>query len=403
MHGPLGRCRARSPAIAHHDIMDISYFGQTNHHRKFVRFGIRQADRLSHMYAVGATGVGKSTLLKSLAQGDLAAGRGFALLDPHGDLAEEMRGAASVSGRPFIYLDAADPTQPYSYNPLRRVRDDKIPLAVGGLVDAMKKLWDDAWGVRMEHVLRNSLFALIERNGSTLPDLLRLYTDKAFRHTVVAGIRNETVRTFWRSEFAKYPDRYRAEMLAPIQNKIGALLTDPHVNRCFVSAPRPIRFRRLMDERGIAIINLAKGRLGADSANVLGSILVATIAMAALSRADAAPSARTPFFIYVDEFQSFTTLAFADLMPELRKMGCGVVAANQYTHQLPEEVRRSVLANAGTLVAFRIGQEDAQLLARAMQPVFCELDLMNLPNHHFYLRLMIEGMPSVPFSAETLM
>ncbi|HWT32007.1 MAG TPA: type IV secretory system conjugative DNA transfer family protein [Propylenella sp.] len=388
--------------MLHPERMDVSYFAQTNHHQKFVRFGIKQADRLSHMYLVGATGVGKSTLLKSVAIGDFAAGRGFALLDPHGDLAEELREAAVKSGRPHIYLDAADPAQPYSYNPLRRVRDDKIPLAVNGLMDAMKKLWDEAWGVRMEHVLRNSLYALIERDGSTLPDLLRLYADKAFRHGVVAGIRNETVRTFWKNEFAKYPDRYRAEMLAPIQNKVGALLTDPHVYRCFVSGPEPIRFRRLMDQGGISIINLAKGRLGADSANVLGSILVATIAMAALSRTDEPPAERKPFFLHIDEFQSFTTLAFADLMPELRKMGCGIAAANQYLHQLPDEVRRSVLANAGTLVSFRVGAEDAAFMALEMQPVFDALDLINLPNHHFYIRLMIDGAPSVPFSATTL-
>jgi hypothetical protein len=156
-----------------------------------------------------------------------------------------------------------------------------------------------------------------------------------------------------------------------------------------------------MDESGVIIVNLAKGRLGADSANILGSILVATIAMAALSRADTAPSSRVPFFLYVDEFQSFTTLAFADLMPELRKMGCGIAAANQYLHQLPDEVRRSVLANAGTLVSFRVGPEDGAFMAREMQPVFDALDLINLPNHHFYLRLMIDGAPSVPFSGQT--
>ena len=382
--------------------MDVSYFAETNHHQKFVRFGIKQADRLSHMYALGATGVGKSTLLKALAEGDLRAGRGFALLDPHGDLAEVLRGAAQACGRPYIYLDAADPTQPYSYNPLRRVRDDKIPLAVAGLMDAMKMLWHDAWGVRMEHLLRNSLHALIERDGSTLPDLLRLYTDKNFRQSVVARVRNDTVRSFWLEEFAHYPDRHRAETLAPIQNKIGALLTDPHVYRCFVDGPEPLRFRKLMDEGGILIANLAKGRLGTDSSNVLGSIMVATIAMAALSRADAPPDTRRPFFLYIDEFQSFTTLAFANLMPELRKMGCGIVAVNQYLYQLADEVRHSVLGNAGTLISFRVGADDAAVIARFMQPRFGVLDLINLPNHNFYLRLMIDGTPSLPFSGRTL-
>jgi energy-coupling factor transporter ATP-binding protein EcfA2 len=401
MHPLLRWCRARASLVAHLILMDVSYFGLTNHRQKFVRFGIKQGDRLSHMYVLGATGTGKSTLLKTLACGDLDAGRGFALLDPHGDLAEEMHKAAQASGRPFIYLDAADPLQPYSYNPLRRVRDDKIPLAVAGLLDAMKKLWADAWGVRMEHLLRNSLFALIERDGSALPDLLRLYADKTFRRHVVARIRNETVQNFWRNEFAHYPDRYRAEALAPIQNKIGALLTDPHIYRCLVSGPSPIRFRALMDQGGIIIMNVAKGRLGPDSANILGGIFVATIAMAALSRAETPPSDRGPFFLYADEFQSFTTLVFAELMPELRKMGCGVILANQYLHQLSEEVRHSVLGNAGTLISFRVGPEDARVVAREMQPVFHELDLMSLPNHHVYVRLLVDGTPTVPFSAMT--
>jgi len=207
--------------------MDVSHFGVTNHRQKSIRFGIRQADRLSHIYAIGKTGVGKSTLIETFARSDLAAGRGFALIDPHGDLAERMREPAMLSGRPFIYLDAAAPGQPYGYNPLRRVRDDKIPLAVAGLLDALRKLWPDAWGVRMEHVLRNSLYALIERDGSALPDILRLYADKAFRKEVVRGIRNDIVRGFWQREFEKYPDRWRAETVAPIQNKLGALLSDP--------------------------------------------------------------------------------------------------------------------------------------------------------------------------------
>lgn len=382
--------------------MTVSYFGETNHHQKFVPFGIKQPDRLSHMYVLGATGVGKSTLLKAIAHGDLKARRGFALLDPHGDLAEEVRDVARASGRPLIYLDAADPSQPFCYNPLRRVRDDKIPLAVAGLMDAMKMLWSDAWGVRMEHLLRNSLHALIERDGSTLPDLLRLYTDKAFRSTVTSRIRNETVRAFWRSEFAHYPDRYRLEALAPIQNKIGALLTDPYVYRCFVDGPVSLGFRSTMDQGSVMVVNLSKGRLGTESANVLGSIFVSTIAMAALSRAETEPTARRPFTLIVDEFQSFTTLAFANLMPELRKMGVGVVAAHQYLNQLEDDVRHSVLANAGTLISFRVGPEDAVVVARIMQPQFRPLDLLNLQNHNFYLRLMIAGVPSRPFSARTL-
>ena len=381
---------------------DISYFAETNHHQKFVRFGIRQADRLSHVYILGKTGVGKSTLMEALARGDVEAGRGFALIDPHGDLAERMLDIVAASGRPFIYLDAAAPNQPYGYNPLRRVRDNKIPLAVSGLLDAMKKLWHDAWGVRMEHVLRQSLYALIERDGSTLPDILRLYSDKAFRRGVVSGLRHDMVRRFWLEEFEKYPERQRAEAVAPIQNKLGALLTDPRLYRVLVAPEQPISFRSHMDNGRVLIVNLAKGRLGEDSANVLGSMLVATIGMAALSRAELSTDKRRPHFLYVDEFQSFTTLAFANLMPELRKYGVGLALAHQYLHQLDDDVRHSVLGNAGTLISFRLGPEDAAVVAREMQPTFEVLDLLNLPNHHLYVKLMVDGTPSKSFSARLL-
>jgi hypothetical protein len=214
-----------------------TYLGQTNFHRTHTRFGIKQSDRLSHLYVIGQTGVGKSTLLEQLALQDAAASRGLAVVDPHGDLVDRLYTTLSPDvGDRLIYFDAADPAQPYGYNPLRRVRADKIPLAASGLLEALKKLWPDAWGVRMEHVLRNSLYALLERDGSTLPDILRLYSDKAFRRGVVAGVSNPVVRAFWKSEFANYPPRYAAEALAPIQNKLGALLYRL-VGRAILHAP----------------------------------------------------------------------------------------------------------------------------------------------------------------------
>lgn len=382
--------------------MEISYFGETNHRQKFARFGIKQADRLSHIYVLGKTGVGKSTLIETLARQDLEGARGFCVIDPHGDLAERMRDAAAATGRPFIYLDAAAPNQPYGYNPLRRVRDEKIPLAVSGLLDAMKKLWFDAWGVRMEHVLRNSLYALIERDGSVLPDILKLFADKRYRHEVVRGIRNDVVRRFWLDEFEKYPDRQRVEVVAPIQNKLGGLLTDPRLYRALVAPEFSISFRSLMDEGGVLIVNLAKGRLGEDSANILGSMMVATVGLAALSRAESPIADRRPFFLYVDEFQTFTTLAFANMMPEMRKVSLGLILAHQYLHQLDDDVRHSVLGNAGTLISFRLGSEDASVISREFQPTFEVVDVLNLPNHAFYARLMIDGTPSRPFSGQTV-
>ncbi|MDQ0466221.1 energy-coupling factor transporter ATP-binding protein EcfA2 [Caulobacter ginsengisoli] len=383
---------------------DVSYIGETTFRRRFRRFGIKQADRLPHVHILGKTGVGKSTLLETLARQDLEAGRGFALIDPHGDMVERI--AATVPpafAHRIRYLNAPDPTQPFGYNPLRRVRDDKIPLAASGLLETLKKLWPEAWGVRMEHVLRNSLYTLIGREGSTLPDLLRLYADKKYRRQVTAGVRNETVRRFWTDEFEHYPDRYKLEVVAPIQNKLGALLSDPTLYRILVAPKEELRFRSLMDEGAVLLVNLSKGQLGEDSATTLGGLLVSTIGLAALSRAEVPAQERRPFFLYVDEFQSFTTLSFVNMLSELRKYGLGLTLAHQHFHQLDPDVRHAVLGNAATLVSFRVGPEDAMILAREFQPTFGVEDLINLPNQHIYLKLMIDGTPSRPFSARTVL
>lgn len=344
--------------------------------------------------------MGKSTLLEQLALQDFRAARGFAVIDPHGDLVERLH--ATLGDDHTIYFNPADPAQPYGYNPLRRVRPDKIPLAASGLLEAFKKLWPDAWGVRMEHVLRNSLYALLERDGSTLPDILRIYSEKQFRREVLKNVTNPVVHAFWKSEFANYPPRYAAEALAPIQNKLGALLSDPVLYRVLVAPAVDLHFRRIMDERRVLLVNLSTGLLGSDSAQTLGSLLVSTLGLAAFSRADQAPALRRPFFLYVDEFQTFTTLSFANMMTELRKFGVGLTLAHQHLHQLEPDIRHAVLGNAASLLSFRTGAEDAALLAREFSPQFEAYDLINLPNRSFYLRLMIDGAPSVPFSGEPL-
>ena len=382
---------------------DTSYFARTNFRNRGTRFGIKQADRLSHMYIIGKTGVGKSTLLETLARQDLAAGRGFALVDPHGDLVEGIAAALpALQVDRVVYLNAPDSAQPFGYNPLRRVRDDKIPLAVSGLLETLKKLWPDAWGVRMEHVLRNSLYALLERDDSRLPDILQLYADKEFRREVVGGIRNGAVRRFWKDEFENYPPRLRADACAPIQNKLGALLSDPTLHRILVKPDIDLHFRQIMDEGRVLLVNISKGRLGEDSALLLGGLIVSTLGLAAFSRAEAAPSVRRPFFLYLDEFHSFTTLMLANMMSELRKYGVGLVLAHQYFHQLDPDIRHAVLGNAGTLMAFRVGPEDGFLLTQEFQPKFGVEDLLNLANRDIYLKLMIDGTPSRPFSASVI-
>lgn len=380
----------------------VSYFATTNG-RKKIRFGIKNDDRLFHLYVIGKTGTGKSTLLETLARQDIQNGAGVCVIDPHGDFAERLVAHIPEERKDDLtYLDAADENQPYGYNPLRRVRIALIPLAVSGLMEALKKLFDDAWGVRMEHVLRNALYALIEYGDATLPDILRMFTDTSFQRSVVNTITNVQVREFWEHEFKDYNPRYRQEMIAPIQNKVGAFLADPRLYRILTAPPIDLHFRHVMDTGKILIVNLAKGRLGDDSANLLGALLVTTLNLAAFSRSELPENARRPFYLYLDEFQNFTTLSVANTVSELRKFKLGLVLANQHLHQLEPDVLHAVLGNVGTLITFRVGPEDARMLAREFEPVFSPQDLVNLPNHDIYVKLMIDGAPGRPFSATTL-
>jgi len=381
----------------------ITYFAKTNARHPHRKFGIKQGDRFSHVYVIGRTGTGKTTLLESLAIQDIHAGRGVCVIDPHGDLAERLVGVVPEHRMSDLcYFNVPDATQPFGYNPLRKVHPSHIPLAVSGLMEAMKKLWDEAWGVRMEHILRNTLYALIEAGDATFPDVLRMYTDKDYRSQVLARVGNEQVLLFWSKEFKAYNPRYRQEMMSPIQNKVGAFLADPVLRRIFTNTPVDLHFRSLMDEGKLLIINLAKGRLGEDSANILGAMLVTTLGLAAMSRSNVPEGSRRDFLLYIDEFQSFTTLSIANMISELRKFRVGLVLAHQHLNQLEPDVRHAVLGNMGTMISFRIGPEDAPLIGREFAPVFEPLDLINLFNRDIYLRLMIDGAPSQPFSATTL-
>jgi energy-coupling factor transporter ATP-binding protein EcfA2 len=380
----------------------ISVIGTTNARRPFQRFGLRQPDRLHHLYVIGKSGTGKSTLLELLALQDIRAGRGVAVIDPHGDLAKRLMDQIPEKRRAAVrYLDAPNLSQPYGYNPLRGVRSDLIPLAASGLMEAFKKLWADAWGPRMEHIFRQALYALLEYREAHLPDILRMLDDPAFRTRVLRRVKNEQVRAFWLTEFPKYNPRYRQEAMAPIQNKVGAFLADPRLYRLFTAPPIDLRFRRVMDQQEILIINLAKGSLGEDSANLLGALLVTTLGLAGLSRADLPNEKRSDFFLYIDEFQSFTTLSMANMVSELRKFGVGLVLAHQHLHQLEDDVRHAVLGNVGSIITFRVGVEDAPTLAKEFAPIFAADDLTQLSNHHVYVKMMIDGAPSRPFSATT--
>jgi hypothetical protein len=379
------------------------HFARTNARRPFRIFGIKHADRFSHMYVIGKTGTGKTTLLETLLRADLRSRNGCALIDPHGDFVERVAATVpSTRSGDVVYLNVADETQPYGYNPILRVSPRRRALVASGLMEVFEKMWADAWGVRMEHILRNALLALLDQPSATLADIPVLLNDKDFRKRVVSQVTNTQVRQFWKTEYERYSPRYRADAIAPILNKTGAFLADPKLNRIFTRPDGQLRLRSIMDEGKVLLVNLAKGKIGEDSSTLLGALLVTSLGLAAYSRADMPESERRPFFIYVDEFQNFTTLAIANMLSELRKFGVGMVLAHQYLHQLDPDVRHAVLGNAGTIISFRLGPEDAAFIAREFEPYFDHLDLLNLPNHDICIKLMIDGTPSRPFSATTL-
>lgn len=382
---------------------DVTVLGSIDFRRNRRLFGIKREDRFAHLYAIGKTGTGKSTLLEGMALQDAENGNGFALIDPLGDLAERVASRIPDSRRDdLIYLNAADPDQPWGYNPLRHVSPRYISLAASGLMEVFEKMWPDAWGVRMEHILRNVLMALLEQPTATMQDILRGFSDKEFRKQIARSLKNEPVRRFLEHEYEKFSFGYRADGVAPIHNKVGAFLSDPMLARMLTAPKQELRIRQVMDEGQVLIVNLAKGRIGEDSSSLLGGLLVTTLGLAAYTRADTPAAERRDFFVYIDEFQSFTTLAVANMLSELRKYRVGFTIAHQYLQQLSPEIRHAVLGNVGTFISFRVGPEDASYVVREFQSVFEQEDVINLENYRIYLKLLIDGMPSLPFSARTL-
>src|SRR5215470_17222497 len=367
----------------------VIHLGRVDFRNDRRMFGILSEDRFSHLYVLGKTGTGKSTLLENMALQDLEQGNGFALIDPHGELADRIASRIPESRRfDVVYLDAGDPSQPYGYNPLRHVREDRIALAASGFLEVFKKMWPEAWGVTMEHILRNILMALLEQPNSTMHDIVRVITDQKFRAQLSKSVRNKSVKRFFEKEYGGFSFGYRSDGTAPIQNKVGAFLTDPRLSRIVTAPEREVHIRRIMDEGKVLLVNLAKGHIGEDSSSLLGGLLVTTIGLAAFSRADISPEQRRDFFVYVDEFQSFTTLAVANMLSELRKYRVGFSIAHQYLHQLDPDIQHAVLGNVGTIIAFRLGAEDAPYMVREFVDRFKEIDLMQLPNYRVYLRLM---------------
>src|SRR5207247_2521517 len=294
----------------------------------------------------------------------------------------------------LIYFNVPDTAHPLAFNPLESGQPALKPLVASGLISVLRKIWAESWGPRMEYILRNALLALLDLPGCTLLDIPRMLDEPAFRRHVLAYVRNEQVRRFWLREYENYPARFRAEAIAPVQNKIGEFLVNP-ILRNIVGQPRSaFDLRRVMDEGKILLVNLAKGKIGEDTSSLLGAMLVTKIGLAALSRAELPEADRRDFCLYADEFPSFTTTSFAGMLSEMRKYHVGLVLAHQYMEQLDETVRRSVLGNVGTTIAFRVGLSDAELLEKEFFPEFAASDFVNLPNYNIYLKLMIDGVVS---------
>ncbi|MEM1050632.1 MAG: hypothetical protein AAGI28_00920 [Pseudomonadota bacterium] len=361
-------------------------------------FGIRQADRLHHCYLIGQTGTGKSTLLATMAEQDARCGRGFCLIDPHGDMAESLSQRLSV---PHTYWDVADPSSTYGYNPLAHVPRSLRPLVASGFIDTLRQQWANSWGARMEHMLRYAVLALLDQPQADLRDVIRLYVDKDFRREVVARVEDEQVRAFWTVEFAKLNYLTTVDGLPPIANKLGAFLANPVVRNAVCQPATPLRFRRTMDEGGIVIINLAKGRLGADIANVLGGLLISSLMNAAFSRSQTSEAERRPFFLYVDEFHNFTTAVFAGMLAEARKYGLGAILSHQHTSQTDAAVFETILGNVGTILSLRIGVKDAPLIAKQFGEI-APYNFTNLPNYRGYAQLLVDGRKLPTFSFQTI-
>lgn len=383
------------------DPRSIAYFAATNARGRSHLFGIRRADRRFHIYLLGKTGVGKSSVVRTLAKQDVVSGDGFAVVDPHGDLVRDILIDISRERRKdVIYLDT--PHANWTFNPLAGVEPGHEALAVAEMIEVFRKIWSDDWGPRLEHLLRNALFTLYEVKGSSLADLPRLLVDWDYRTEVARGLQNEEVKNYWLHEFNRYSPAFRAVVVAPLQNKLGALLTDPRLKQILTAKQSSFSLREVMSTGKILLCNLSRGEIGEGPAMMLGAILTARIGLEGLARAKRPESERADFTLYVDECQLVATLSLAGMLSELRKFRVSLVLANQFLGQLDQPLQEAILGNVGTLVAFRLGAADARVIAAEMAPTFSAEDFISLPNHHIYLRLMIDTQVSKPFSATTI-
>jgi hypothetical protein len=384
----------------------VTYFAETDFRNKKTKFGIKNKDRSRHMYVIGMTGMGKSTMLENLAIQDIQSGEGVAFIDPHGGTAEKLLSYIPEHRvQDVVYFAPFDSEHPISFNVLDDVDPKRRHLVVGGLMSAFKKIWVDAWSARMEYILQNILHALLEYPGATLLGVNRMLSDKDFRKKVVDNVTDPSVKAFWVEEYAKYTDKFAAEAAPAIQNKVGQFTGNPLIRNLVGQPKSSFDIRELMDNRKILIMNLSKGRMGEDNSNLIGSMLITKMYLAAMSRADSTESEMRDlpsFNFYVDEFQSFASDSFANILSEARKYKLNLTIAHQYVEQMSDEVKAAVFGNVGSMVVFRVGSTDAEIFEKEFAPYFMLEDIVSLGQRQIYLRLMIDGVGSQPFSATTL-
>ncbi|MCF7820013.1 MAG: type IV secretion system DNA-binding domain-containing protein [Candidatus Pacebacteria bacterium] len=381
----------------------ITVFAETNFRNSYREFGIKTDDRRRHMYFIGKTGMGKSTVLENMIVSDIRAGQGVAVVDPHGDLAEKViQYIPSHRIQDVVYFNPSDMNYPVAFNVVEQVEPHLRHLVASGLIGVFKKLWADSWGPRLEYILRNAILATLDYPNSTLLGVIRMLSDKEYRKSVVAKIQDPVVKAFWEKEFSGYADKFAAEAVSPIQNKVGQFLSSSLMRNIVGQVRSSIDLRDIMDNRKILIMNLSKGRIGEDNSALLGAMMITKIQLAAMSRVDIDEEKRQDFYLYIDEFQNFSTESFANILSEARKYRLNLIMAHQYIEQLGDTVKAAVFGNVGTLVVFRVGATDAEELVKEFTPTFIEEDIVNLPKYEMYLKLMIDGIASTPFSARGL-
>ena len=382
---------------------EITFFGETSFRNEQKKFGIKLDDRRKHVYVIGKTGMGKTQLLKNMAIQDILNGHGIGFVDPHGEAASELLDYIPKERmKDVIYFNPADLNFPISFNVMEKVDVQFRHLVASGLMGVFKKIWPDVWSARMEYILNNCILSLLEYPNSTLLGVNRILADEEYRSRVVDHIKDPIVKSFWLNEFARYSQKYETEATAAIQNKIGQFISSPLIRNIIGQTKSSLDMRKIMDEEKIFIMDLSKGRIGEDSSKLLGGLLITKLQLAAMSRVDLPEDERKDFFLYVDEFQNFATESFANILSEARKYRLGLVLGHQYITQMEETVRDAVFGNVGTMIVFRVGAEDAEFLEKEFAPNLTANDIVNLGKYNIYTKLMVNGIASDPFSADTL-